>query len=70
MKQIPASSLLCMVKKLLEFPFPQICRHSVACDLLSLLEENGVEISHELAEAVVKCDDERGLSLLQTLDEK
>jgi hypothetical protein len=62
--QIPADKLLRMVRRLLEFPYPQICRHSVACDLLSLLEEHGYPVTDALAAAVVRADDGKALELL------
>jgi hypothetical protein len=62
--EIPADKLLRMVRRLLEFPYPQICRHSVACDLLSLLEEHGYPVTDGLAAAVVRADDGKALELL------
>lgn len=50
-----------MIIGLLKFPYPQICRHLVALELLSLLEKNGYEISEELAKYISKaseCDSE------------
>lgn len=41
-----------MIVGLLKFPYPQICRHLVALELLSLLEKNGYEISKELAKNI------------------
>lgn len=57
--------LFSFVRNAIDFPYPQICKHSVAADLLSLLEKHGVPISKELADAVVQADDERALSLLR-----
>lgn len=38
---IQTKDVLEMILALVRFPYPTICRHSVACDLLSLLEEKG-----------------------------
>jgi len=51
----------------MKFPFPQICVHSVAGNLLSLLEENGVEPTPDfvaLARAVVRAENEDALEIL------
>lgn len=63
-KTVPISVLETMVIKLLEFPYPQICGHSVACDLLSIIEEYGGDVPYELAQAVTQADDEKVLELL------
>lgn len=59
--------LLGYVKRALEFPFPQICKHMVAADLLSLLEERGLPIPDELAKAVVQADDETAIELIDEM---
>ena len=64
---VPAKDIVRIVDGLLKFPFPQICRHSVALDLLSLLKENGIDVSEELAVAVIKADDDTALSLIEDL---
>lgn len=56
-----------LIKRLVNFPYPQICIHSVACDLLSLLESKGHPIDNELARALVFADDELSLSILEKL---
>lgn len=57
------------IKKLiynyLNFPFPQICRHSVVLDLLNLLETEGWAISEDLARAVCRAWDDEALALLE-----
>jgi hypothetical protein len=67
MKDIEPRVLLTMIERLLKFPFPQICRHSVACDLLDQLERHGAPVSQDLAKAIVNADDETALTLLHTL---
>lgn len=53
-----------MIRRLLSFPFPTICRHSVALDLLSLLEEHGYKVDPELIAATSRADDTLALQLL------
>lgn len=67
-RPIPPAVLVTAIRKLLEFPFPQICRHSVACDLLEILEKYGAEVPEELARAVVQADDETALDALSRWD--
>ena len=61
---VPISELLKLVENLLKFPYPQICRHLVVCDIISLLEKH-IEIPSEFAKAVVRCDDEIALKDLE-----
>jgi len=65
---IEPSVLVTMIERLLKFPYPQICRHSVAGTLLDHLERAGAPVSKELARAVVQADDELALALLHTLN--
>lgn len=62
---VPAAMVLEAVRGCLNFPFPQICRHLVACDLLEILGRVGYVIPDDLARAVVKADDARALALLE-----
>lgn len=66
---VPADRIVKAIEGLLRFPFPQVCRHLVAADLLSLLEECGASVSEELAHAVVRAEDEEALDLLPALKE-
>lgn len=65
--QISEKDILEVVKKLIEFPYPQVCRHYVAANLLDLLERKGYSLSSSLAKSVVKCDDERALLEIETI---
>ncbi len=59
-----------MIKRLLSFPYPTICRHSVAADLLSLLEESGEEITDsfaELAKHIIEAQDQEALHYLSQI---
>ena len=56
--------LLKAIRNAIAFPYSQICKHVVAADLLSVLEKHGVEVSKELADAVVSANDEEALTLL------
>jgi hypothetical protein len=64
---IESTEVVKIIRGLLRFPYPQICRHSVALDLLSLLEASGAPISQELADAVVCSDDASALRILNGL---
>ena len=63
-ESITEADIYKLIKQMLGFPFPQICRHDVACRLISLLEERGYPIDEEFVKAVVAADDETALSLL------
>lgn len=65
--ELDSSEIVKMIERFLTFPFPQICRHSVACDLLNLLEIHGVKITSELADAVVRAEDDVALDLIKEL---
>ena len=53
------------VERLVDYPFPQICRHVVAADFLEKLEELGEPVTAELAGAVVRAEDWDALELLK-----
>ncbi len=67
---IPDARIWMVIRRLMTFPFPQICVHSVAADLLSLLEEHGGTAIlspsklQDLARAIVKADNESVLLIL------
>lgn len=61
---IPADVVLTMVKKLMEFPYPTICRHAVGLDLLGALAKHGHPVSSELLDAVCCARDDEALELL------
>jgi hypothetical protein len=65
MNDIKAEVLIALIKRTIKFPYPQICKHLVACDLLQILEEAGNPVSQELARAVVRAEDERAVKLLE-----
>ena len=56
--------ILQFIRRLLSFPYPQICRHLVVCDLLSIMENKGMIVHNDLAEAVCQSDDDRALGIL------
>ena len=53
-----------LTRDLIEFPQPTICKHYVAAKVLSTMNDLGLEVSGELALAVVNADDEKALTLL------
>lgn len=61
---IPAPVILEMVRGLLRFPYPKICRHLVAAELLSALDEAGYPISLSAISATFNARDEEALELL------
>lgn len=63
-KAIPISRLEDMIISLIKFPYPHICKHLVACDLLSLIEEYGESMPYELGKAIAQADDERVIELM------
>lgn len=54
-----------IIKRYAEFPYGQICKHSLGLTLLSMMEERGVEPNKPLIEAVVNADDCKTLELLK-----
>lgn len=69
MEPITSADVLEMIRGLLNFPAPTVCRHYVMCNLLSLMEKRGFpgEELRALAEAVVDADDETAMSCLDQL---
>ena len=61
--------LLLEVKHMVNFPFPQICRHSVALNILSLMEKHGYVIPSGLAKAVCEGSngDEKAMEILNNV---
>lgn len=57
------------IEHMLTFPFPQVCRHSVALDMLNILEKFGCIIPSDLAKAICEgCNgDEKALELLKSI---
>lgn len=56
-----------MIKRLIEFPYARICKHSIAADLLSLLNDHGYLINEDLADAIVNAKDEKALKILNQI---
>lgn len=67
MKLITNLDIYKLIKHLIEFPYPQICVHSVACDLLSLLEKKGYKINKELARTIVFAEDDISLKIIEEI---
>lgn len=51
-----------MWRSVIEYPFSQVCKHLVASNMLSEMEKLGFEVTKEVADSVVKCDDEAALA--------
>ena len=65
-QSVPASALFKLVEGCVKFPFPQVCRHLVALDLLSVMMEAGVEVPDELVKAISQSSggDEKAMEIL------
>lgn len=61
---IPSPVVIEMVKNLLRFPFPQICRHLVAAELLGALEDAGCSVPDGAIAATFNAYDEEALELM------
>jgi hypothetical protein len=66
-KPITIQDVLSLVHGLLNFPYPRICRHAVASNLLSELEARGWKCPPELEEAVVRCQDDDAIAIIDRL---
>ena len=64
---IPEAKILQYIESLLRFPNPTICRHLVAADLLSMMEELGWRCPEALAKAVVDGEDELAILELKKI---
>lgn len=72
-KFINEKDILNFILNIVKFPFAQVCKHYVAGNLLSLLEEKGMleyEDADRLAKALVKADDENSIRILKKLLEQ
>lgn len=67
---IDSVEILKIVRGLIKFPYPQICRHMIACELLGLLKDSGEDISDELMRYVVRADDISSYPIINEMIEK
>lgn len=63
---LPFDAVLREIVWLLNFPYPQVCRHLVAGRLLDAMEMHGYPLSAELAGAVACAKDDEALRILET----
>ena len=49
-------------RRVIAYPFPQVCKHLVAANMLSDMEQLGFEVTNEVARAVVQSDDDAALA--------
>lgn len=56
-----------VIEGLIKYPFSQICVHSIALDILSVLERNGEVVDGDLIRAIVQASagDELALEILK-----
>lgn len=62
---LSVDDVLKLVKDMMSYPFPQICRHDVALRLMDALQRKGWKAPDDLCRAVVKCQDDEALRLLE-----
>ncbi len=62
-----ADRIIGVVSNLVDYPFPTICRHLVAHDLLQALRESGVHVPDELISSVTEAKDGEALAKLKRL---
>ena len=76
MNSIPDKSIYQLIRRVINFPYPQVCKHLVAGALLELLETHGgthfmtSEELQTLAKAIVQADDDTSAPMLTALLEK
>lgn len=66
--RLTRADVLTLVKNAIAFPFPQICKHTVAANLLSMLEKRGEPVTESfqrLVKAVTQAKDEDALEILE-----
>ena len=63
------SQLLVLVRKILMHRGGQVCKHTIAADVLELMEQGGYPLNEQvpLVSAVVEADDETALKILNDL---
>lgn len=61
---ITEADILALVRGAVRFPYPQVCKHLVALDLLNMLGEKGYNVREDLAAAIVEARDEDALAIL------
>ena len=61
--------ILAFIRKLLEFPQGQICKHYVAIDLIDklLVNNKSFNIPEELIKSIIDCDDETSINIINKL---
>jgi hypothetical protein len=69
MEPITPKDIYKVMLDLVTHPFSQICKHSAACELYTLLEQKGVDIPVELAASLVAASegDEESIKILKRL---
>lgn len=62
---IPERQLLNYVTQVIENYPPQVCKHTVALDILNIIEKNGGTLNKNLVKAISDCDDSATLNLFK-----
>ena len=53
---------------LIRFPDSHVCKHFVVCELLELLQNNGIPVSNETVSAVVSANDKVAIKHIKMLN--
>ncbi len=56
-----------LVAVLIEFPYPQVCKHWAALEVLNAMELLDIKVDDKLAKAVCDADDDTALQLLASV---
>lgn len=64
---VPYTVILKEIKRIINFPHGQVCKHYIASNLLNMLEENGYPLTDELANAIVNAHDDDAIEILNKI---
>lgn len=69
-RTVPMADLLAFTRRCIEFPYPQVCKHLVAVELLDLLAKRGLpedEDFYAVVREVVEANDGEAIQRLNAL---
>lgn len=56
-----------LLKDVLSYRTPQVCKHAIGCNILTLIERKGIDLNKELVASVVEADDDKAFEILDNL---
>lgn len=56
-----------IIKTLIEFPNPTVCKHHAALEILNAMEIHGTKIDRELVKNIVEANDFASMKILKRL---